>query len=209
MAAQLSNDEWRHISSFLQSASLSHVCHHTWRLLRRQYLSWSTDLSTVSQRLQLLEDDAEIYALTLRCKAMKEEGALAARTRVLDFSTLIREVNSRAEVRDAVLTQALARLMSIPSLTALSLNVENIGVRLTGAHSLATLKEAPSLRTLTLRWAIASFLEFHLAIRTWRSRGSGSLKPPALQVYILVLFSMDQAPNIAFILGTQEHVAGQ
>ena len=119
-AESLPSDVWQHISDFLQSPVLSHVCTKTWLKLRGQHLQ---------ERLEPGVGNADaIHKWKMQMRTLRL---------------------TKKNTRDSA-TPLLVALRDAPELHTLRLNFEEHQVEDSGVHALAMLKEAPSLHTLHL-----------------------------------------------------------
>ena len=150
MALHLSDDEWRCISDFMQTASLSHVCRQTWAALHRRHLTWHANTHNISDIAGVLKGNAAVCTLTLKCTRLRNAGlrALVA-LRDAPSLTALNVVLQDNDVRDSG-AQALAALTTTPSLKALGLDLSYNLIQYARVQALAALKDAPSLTALTL-----------------------------------------------------------
>ena len=150
MAFRLCADEWRHVSAFLQSPALSHVCLQTWNALQRRHLLWLATSSNVSEMMTMLKDDPAVHTLTIHCKDIKDGGArqLAVLKDVPSLTSLrLHLKQNRINEHGA---EAFAALKEAPLMTALSINLERNQIKDHGAGALAMLKHSHLMQTLSL-----------------------------------------------------------
>ena len=127
MALPLPDELVEHVADFLQSALLSHICHRTWALLQRRYVTYVVDSNTTLQRVLSLKGDTQVHVLRLTSSrlgptgAQRFAGALQSlpslRTLTLDLNrSKVEDEGARAlaELRSAVPTIAHVRLYHNP-----------------------------------------------------------------------------------------------
>ena len=122
MAQLLSDDEWRYISDFSESATLRDICRSTRKALQGRHVSCQADISNVPAVMARLKSAPAMCTLVLKCSDAGPTGS-----------------------------HHLSVLKDSPSLTALTLDLEGSEIKDTGAQVLTALKDAPFLTTITLR----------------------------------------------------------
>ena len=155
---ELPGDVWQHISDFLQSGALSHVCGKTWAKLQGQHLRprpfWTPGrVAAAVRRWQATLRTARLHFGDAAPAAATRGGApyatlVAALRGAPALHTIHLDLRGR-EVADAG-AAALAALKAAPALRDLRLNLEGCGVGDAGAQALAGLREAPALQALRL-----------------------------------------------------------
>ena len=165
MAFQLCADEWLLISDFLQSASLSQVCHTTWCLLQWRHVTcqanfssaeeWAAAQKTTAKKNGMMQPLANLK--NVLCRRMNFKSS--PQPLHIDGLQLLSRLSSEAALHTLTLrcsnmkpgsAQALAALKHAPSLWSLTLILPDNNIGDSGAQALAELKEAPTLTTLTL-----------------------------------------------------------